>query len=219
MNFTDAAMKKTLLRAQRGVLLAVADASLSRRIARRLALVAGAAPVTLASNFEQVREIAARVAPEAILIDLEILRDQPFETLLGPLAAVTGLILLASPERQAELAGLLSENDVDIVARTGDFIPVAAALIVRRLRWAGALSLASPAEPSGDLGAIFRHEINNPLTGILGNAEMVLAHRERLAPLDIQRLQTVVDLSVRLRETVRRLSNAFESRRNNLKSA
>jgi len=38
----------------------------------------------------------------------------------------------------------------------------------------------------------------------------VLAHRDRLAPADTQRLQIVVDLAARLRETIRRLSNAGE---------
>jgi nitrogen-specific signal transduction histidine kinase len=65
---------------------------------------------------------------------------------------------------------------------------------------------------NGDLGTIFRHEINNPLTGILGNAELVLGHSERLTTIDSQRVQTVVDLAVRLRETIRRLSNGWERR-------
>jgi signal transduction histidine kinase len=42
---------------------------------------------------------------------------------------------------------------------------------------------------------IFRHEINNPLTGILGNVELVLSHRSRLPPPAVQRLQVVVDLA------------------------
>jgi signal transduction histidine kinase len=63
-----------------------------------------------------------------------------------------------------------------------------------------------------DTAEILRHEINNPLTGILGNAELVLSHRERLPPADALRLQTVVDLAVRLREATRRLSNAWEAR-------
>ena len=53
---------------------------------------------------------------------------------------------------------------------------------------------------------MLRHEINNPLTGILGNAEMALAHRERLPDAAAKRLEIVVDLAVRLRETIRRLS-------------
>jgi signal transduction histidine kinase len=75
------------------------------------------------------------------------------------------------------------------------------------------------AEFPADLGEIFRHEINNPLTGILGNAELLLAHRDNLSDMETQRLQTVVDLAVRLRETIRRLSNAWERQPTSLKSA
>jgi nitrogen-specific signal transduction histidine kinase len=63
---------------------------------------------------------------------------------------------------------------------------------------------------TSSIGELFRHEINNPLTGILGNAELVLAHCEHLSPQEVQRLQTVVDLAVRLRESIRRISNAWE---------
>jgi signal transduction histidine kinase len=116
----------------------------------------------------------------------------------------------------------VAEGELEFVARAGDFIPLAASMIERRMRWtAMPESLLGPlwAESSDDLGAIFRHEINNPLTGILGNAELLLAHRERLSSVDTQRLQTVVDLAVRLRETVRRLSNDWEGQSNSLKSA
>ena len=70
-----------------------------------------------------------------------------------------------------------------------------------------------------DFGEVLRHELNNPLTGILGNAELLLARRERFSALDTQRLQTVVDLAVRLRETIRRLTNSWDNRPPSLKSA
>jgi nitrogen-specific signal transduction histidine kinase len=107
-------------------------------------------------------------------------------------------------------------------SRAGDFVPLAAAMIERRLRWAeiAESQLASPWKGfPADLGSIFRHEINNPLTGILGNAELLLAHSEHLTAADTQRLQTVVDLAVRLRETIRRLSNAWENQPHSLNSA
>jgi len=64
---------------------------------------------------------------------------------------------------------------------------------------------------SADFGEILRHEVNNPLTGILGNAEMLLARRD-LPASAIERLETIAHLAVRLRETVRRLSGAAELR-------
>jgi len=59
---------------------------------------------------------------------------------------------------------------------------------------------------------MLRHEVNNPLTGILGNAEMVLAKRDQLPSSVIERLETIANLAVRLRETVRRLSSAPQAR-------
>ena len=79
----------------------------------------------------------------------------------------------------------MAEGHVEFVARTGDFVPLAASLIERRLRWieASEMSLGPPwAEFPADLGEIFRHEINNPLTGILGNAELLLGHPDIFPP-------------------------------------
>ena len=132
------------------------------------------------------------------------------------------MVLVASVERCGEVTRLVAEGHVEFVARTGDFVPLAASLIERRLRWMEASeSVLGPpwAEFSADIGEIFRHEINNPLTGILGNAELLLAHHANLSAVETQRLQTVVDLAVRLRETVRRLSNACDRQPVSLRSA
>jgi signal transduction histidine kinase len=64
--------------------------------------------------------------------------------------------------------------------------------------------------PEG-FGEILRHEVNNPLTGILGNAELLLARRDSLPPAAVQRLETIAELAIRLRETIRRLSEAAEA--------
>jgi signal transduction histidine kinase len=124
------------------------------------------------------------------------------------------VVLLAAAERQAEILRMVAEGEVEFVARRGEFIPLAACLIERRLRWAqwSELSGGSPwANMPDDVAEIFRHDINNPLTGILGNAESLLSHGVRLPAADTQRLQTVVDLAVRLRETIRRWSDAWDS--------
>jgi signal transduction histidine kinase len=72
---------------------------------------------------------------------------------------------------------------------------------------------------AGDFGEILRHEVNNPLTGILGNTELLLARRDRLPPGAIERLQTIAELAVRLRETVRRLSNTWDEQHENARPA
>jgi signal transduction histidine kinase len=66
-----------------------------------------------------------------------------------------------------------------------------------------------------DFGAVLRHELNNPLTGILGNAELLLVELRRTnAALPEQaqsRLETIAELAVRMRETVRRLSEEWQA--------
>jgi signal transduction histidine kinase len=68
-----------------------------------------------------------------------------------------------------------------------------------------------------DFGEVLRHELNNPLTGILGNAELLLSEirrndEGRLPAGGLQRLETIAALAVRLRETIRRLSQEWEVR-------
>ena len=65
-------------------------------------------------------------------------------------------------------------------------------------------------------GEVLRHELNNPLTGILGNAELLLAEVRRKNDGQLpnggqQRLETIAALAVPLRETVRRLSQDWET--------
>jgi signal transduction histidine kinase len=133
------------------------------------------------------------------------------------------VVVAAAPERQFEMASLAASGEVDFVARTEPFLPVVAGLLERRLRSADAPAehlIAFPGEePGGDFGEILRHEVNNPLTGILGNAELLLARRNRLPAATVTRLETIAELAVRLRETVRRLSNAWEARNDHVRSA
>jgi len=66
-----------------------------------------------------------------------------------------------------------------------------------------------------DFGEVLRHELNNPLTGILGNAELLLVETRRksvqLPPQAQARLETIAALAVRMRETVRRISEEWEA--------
>ena len=58
-------------------------------------------------------------------------------------------------------------------------------------------------DETADLVARIRHEINNPLTGVLGQAQLLL--REDLSERSRKRVQTIEDLAIRLRDIVAQL--------------
>src|ERR1041384_429802 len=58
-------------------------------------------------------------------------------------------------------------------------------------------------EETAALVARIRHEINNPLTGVLGQAQLLL--REELSERSRKRVQTIEDLALRLRDIVAQL--------------
>jgi signal transduction histidine kinase len=58
-------------------------------------------------------------------------------------------------------------------------------------------------EEVADLVARVRHEINNPLTGVLGQAQLLL--REDLSERARRRAQSIEDLAIRLRDIVAQL--------------
>ena len=199
---------------ERSALFGVADAILAERLNRESARYPGIGLLSVVADLAELRLQLAASSPRVMLLDEEILGSAPIVETLRQLTERAPVVLVAGVGRQAEITRLVAEGDMDFVARVGDFAGLAAGLVERRLRWAAQSETALGAPWAGlpaDTAEIFRHEINNPLTGILGNAELVLSHRDRLPPADAQRLQTVVDLAVRLRETTRRLSNAWEA--------
>jgi signal transduction histidine kinase len=149
-------------------------------------------------------------------------------------------VVIGDAEHQTELSGLVAAGAADYVVRTDECLPVALGLVERRLRKAQSDAHAAPASEGfleaprrvalgekvayGELdrrefGEVLRHELNNPLTGILGNAELLLSEIRRKSDGSLpqgapQRLETIAALAVRLRESVRRLSQEWESRQN-----
>jgi signal transduction histidine kinase len=210
----DVHVRKATIPARRAVLLGVADVGVTLQLTQLMVHHAKKSPISIASNLRQLREMFDRTAPAVILLDGDIVAgEKELAESLSFFTKGAPVVLLAPDQRCREISQFVAEGHVEFVSRTGDFVPLAASLIERRLRWieASEMSLGPPwAEFPANLGEIFRHEINNPLTGILGNAELLLGHPDHLSATETQRLQTVVDLAVRLRETIRRLSNAWE---------
>ena len=213
------ATKKAMAPKECSVLVGTPNAVFLQRLGREVQHLVGPASVSFASSLDRLREMANRSRPQVILVDDRLLDARPLYDSVAEFSALTPTILVAPYDRQAEVARLIADGHVEFVPRLGDWVPLAASLVERRLRWAKIFN--GPAVPSGqgNIGELFRHEINNPLTGILGNAELILAHSDQLPAIDTQRIRTVVELAVRLRETVRRVSNAWEAQPDSAKSA
>ncbi len=221
---------------ERVIFLVSADPALTQELIRELVATGGNYQLPLAASVAQARRAFRRVTPAAILLDESAVylsrapdesASDSLESSVARLTECAPVVVVASPDHQAEVAFLISSGAADFVARLGNFLPVAVGLLERRVRLAEqAQSSAafSAYDGAGDFGEILRHEVNNPLTGILGNAELLLAeyrkkNGDHLPPAALQRLQTIAALAVRLRETVRRLSNAWESRHDHAGSA
>lgn len=194
------------------ILLGIQDAALAQRLAAQIKVFARESRVITASKVEQLRELAASSRPELIFLDSDVLGGKRLSEAVQQLVTIAPVVVLASVNSHAELSRLVAGGEVEFIGRIGDFVPLAVALLERRVNRARSVSSHKDPELATRprIGDLFRHEINNPLTGILGNVELVLAHRENLSTVEVQRLQTVVDLAVRLRESIRRIGTACE---------
>ncbi|MGH9736659.1 MAG: histidine kinase dimerization/phospho-acceptor domain-containing protein [Candidatus Acidiferrales bacterium] len=170
------------------------------------------ASVVCVDRIERLCAMAKEHQPQIIIADDRILGSAGLAESIAELAAVAPVVLVAAYDRHAEIERMVVAGQADFVPRAADWELLAASLIERRL-----LTADGPGRPGNswttgsgdDMGEIFRHEINNPLTGILGNAELLLAHSEKFPAAETQRIRTVVELAVRLRETVRKVSDRW----------
>ena len=115
------------------------------------------------------------------------------------LAVYAPVVVIGTAEQRVELSTLIDAGATDYVMRDGECLPSALLLIRSRLRQAqkAADSVSDRFEEAEqDFGEVLRHELNNPLTGILGNADLLLAevHRKKDGKLPHggeQRLETI----------------------------
>jgi signal transduction histidine kinase len=217
---------------ERVVLLISSDTGLTQALVHALTFsepsegAAGAAPrlsageplscqVPIAANLAQARQRMRRARPVVMVLDAAAVPGEELPAAVEELVRVAPVVLVAENETSGlaeEISAAVAAGELDCVARRGDLVPLVAALVERRMRAARQASATEPAREAGETLAefaeILRHEVNNPLTGILGNAELLLARqwRERLPAAAIERLETIAELAVRLRETVRRLA-------------
>ena len=181
------------------------------------------------SSVAAARRILEEDSPEVILLEEDTVAGDCLETrqagqtldaVVAPLAVHAPVVVIGPAEKRGELAGLIEAGAADFVERRTNAFAEARGLIQQRLRQApkDIESAPNPPDESGeeDFGEVLRHELNNPLTGILGNAELLLAEIRRKRDGRVpgggeQRLEIIATLAVRLRETVRRLSEKWEA--------
>lgn len=207
----------------RALQIVCADSDLAHRYLHELERGGSLCEFVLALSAKEAQRNAGQIVPLVTLLDESAVRaGDSLESSAVLLCEIAPVVVVASRERQADLDVFISSGWLDFVPRSGDFVPVATGLLERRMRGAeaGRETDGSPGlAPLEDFGELLRHEVNNPLTGILGNAELLLARREHLPPAAVERLETIAELAVRLRETVRRLSHTWEKRHEQVPSA
>ena len=194
------------------VLVGIPKGEFPRQLTQRVKQAISGASVVCVDTIERLSAMVKERKPQIIIADDRILGSTGLAQSIAELAAVAPVVLVAAYDRHAEIERMVVAGQADFVPRAADWESLAASLVERRL-----LSADDAGRPDNswkvgsddDMGEIFRHEINNPLTGILGNAELLLAHSEKFPAAETERIRTVVELAVRLRETVRRVSDRW----------
>ena len=189
--------------------------------------------VAAVSTVDAARDIVLDAAPTVILLEESAIASSScdliaenghavrMEAIVSALAEYAPVVVIASASHEHELSALVATGLADFVARSANCLSMAIDLIEERLRHSaeptGLTPLLRDENNQEAFGETLRHELNNPLTGILGNAELLLAEVRRKNDGQLpnggqQRLETIAALAVRLRETVRRLSQDWENR-------
>jgi signal transduction histidine kinase len=189
-----------------------------------------------AASFAAVRSSLSELSPDVIVFEESATlaatygsapRTLPLAEVVASLAGFAPVVVLGLQQQPAALSELISAGSADFVPNGENHVAGAATCVAKRLaavrdsdrQRSGAAAVPPESPPSLDekFAELLRHELNNPLTGILGNAELLLAEARRqnnfvISEAGLKRLETIAVLAVRMRETVRRLSQACESR-------
>jgi signal transduction histidine kinase len=215
------------------ILLVSNDAAFCSAARKELEIEQSRRRVAAVSTIDAARDIVVHTAPAVILFEESAVSPDAsegveqdgyglrMEYMVSVLAEYAPVVVVASASHEHELSALVATGLADFVARSASCLSIAIDLMEERLQQSAEESGKSPLLRDDinqeAFGETLRHELNNPLTGILGNAELLLAEVRRKNDGQLpnggqQRLETIAALAVRLRETVRRLSQDWENR-------
>jgi signal transduction histidine kinase len=219
------------------VLLISDDARFCAQARREFESVETGLRVASVSSVDAARQIVADAAPAVIVLEQACVTSEAegprakmlrLDTVVSALASYAPVVVLGQEEAQEDLNALIAAGAADYVGGGDESLSAATGRVKKRLEQARRIATSAPSQESNDasqqsgvaaenFGEVLRHELNNPLTGILGNADLLLAELRRkrdgvVPPNVLQRLETIAALAVRMRETIRRLSQEWEER-------
>ena len=216
------------------VLLISDDAELFARTRSELQTHERKLRIAMVRSVDAARMVMRDEAPAVIVLEEAAIHGNrgdggrlQLDAVVSSLARYAPVVVFGNEARPVELDALVAAGAADYIGLPSSNFLAAADAVERRLRQSreveervrAAQDKAQTADGLRgveDFGQLLRHELNNPLTGILGNAELLLSEVKRKndgkLPQGAQmRLETIAALAVRLRETVRRLSQEWET--------
>jgi signal transduction histidine kinase len=211
-------------------LLVVDDEQYVRQLCADVAVQSGmnvtSVRISAVNSVEAALPQGEQAAPNVILL-AEGLRESELNGEASGLEKVVKALGMFAPEVVVGIANRAVHLNALIAADAADYVPQAEGCMTVALGWlersldrARRIADSSPALLDGwsrDSAEVLRHELNHPLTGILGNAELLLAEINRkkdgrLPCGGLERVETIAALAMRMRETVRQLSHQWEVR-------
>lgn len=189
--------------------------------------------VSAVTSVDTALQIIEEAAPGVVLLFEEsgLLcggRPMPLDSAVNALALYAPVVVMGRAERETCLYALIAAGVADYVPRSEGYMNYVLDLLEHRLPRRRRMTETVPAktadEWSKEFAEVLRHELNNPLTGILGNAELLLAELTRkkdgkLPHGGLERVETIAALAMRMRETVRQLSHQWEARNDPVRQA
>jgi DNA-binding NtrC family response regulator len=164
------------------------DASLCAAARRELESRRPDVRVSAVSSVETALQIIEEAAPGVVLLAEESGlqgggKPMQLDSAVNALAVYAPVVVMGGAERETSLKALIAAGVADYVPRSDGSMNNALDLLedrlARRQRIAECVPAKAAEEWSRDFAEILRHELNNPLTGILGNAELLLAEIAR----------------------------------------
>ena len=169
-------------------------------------------PSPIAMSADLCANLSAESFDLAILEGLSLIR---LETLLGQLEPQGKTVLVLVPDRTAAaLVADLAQNALVLCDPSTETLSLVAREILKRQetlkRLEAAEETVAAAENDARLGRYItemRHTINNALTSVMGNSELLLFDSSALASNHRGQIETIRTMSLRIHEIMQRLAS------------